>query len=97
VGGDWFTENVTLVRGLVEGAGLGRGKERKEIHGTDRLYRNVGVNYRYTSRNVPGERRSQVQFVTLQSCRVRVGPCIVCLYSGLKQCDSQSVVSDAVP
>ena len=54
-------------------------------------------NYRYASRNVPGERRSHVHFVTSQSCRVMVGPCIVCLYSGLKLCDSQSVVSDTVP
>jgi len=97
VGGDWFTENVTLFHGLVESAGLGRGKERKKVYGTDRMYRNVGVNYRYMLRNVPGERRFQVHFVTSQSCCVRVGPCIVCLYSGLKLCDSQSVVSDAVP
>ena len=83
MGGDWFTENVTLVHGLLEGAGLGRVKERKEVHGTGRPYRNVGVNYRYTLRNVPGERGSHVHVVTSQSCRVRVGPCIACLYSGL--------------
>jgi len=77
VGGDWFTENVTLVYGLVEGAGLGRGKEREEVHRTDRLYRNVGVNYRCTLRNVPAEQRFQVHFVTSQSSSVRVGPCIV--------------------
>lgn len=71
MGGDWFTENVSLVHGLVEGARLGRGKE---VHGTNRLYRNVGVKYTYTLRKVTGERRSEVHFVTSQSCRVRVGP-----------------------
>jgi hypothetical protein len=85
VGGDWFTENVTLVHGLGKGAGLGRGKK---VHGTNRLYRNVGVKYTYTLRKVTGERWSEVDFVTSQSCRVRVGPCIVFLYSGLKLCDS---------
>jgi hypothetical protein len=96
VSGDWLTENVTLVYGLVEGAGLGKGKGRKEVHETDRLYRNVGLNYRYTLRNVTGERRFQVNFVTSQSYSVTLGPSIVYLYSRLKLCDSQSVVSDAV-
>jgi hypothetical protein len=96
VGGDWFTEKVTLVYGLVEGAGLGRGKERKEVHETDTLYRNVDVNYRYKLRNVTGERRFQVNFVTSQTYSVTVGPSIVYLYSRLKLCDSQSVVSHAV-
>jgi hypothetical protein len=45
VGGDWFTENVTLVHGLVEGARLGK---EKEVHGTNRLYRKFGVKYTYT-------------------------------------------------
>ena len=96
MGGHWFTESVTLVHGLVEGAGLGRVKERKEVHGTDRPYRNVGVNYRYTLQNVPEERRSHVHIVRSQSSRGRVGPCIMCLHSGLKLCYSQSVVSDTV-
>ena len=89
--GDWFTESLALVNVLVVGAGLGRGEERKEGCGTDRLYQNVGVNYQYTLRNVPGERRSQIKFVTWQFHRVGLSPCILCLYSGLKLYDSQSV------
>ena len=58
--GDWFTESLALVNVLVVGAGLGRGEERKEGCGTDRLYQNVGVNYQYTLRNVPGERSTHV-------------------------------------
>jgi hypothetical protein len=65
VGGDWFTENMTLVHGLVEDGGLRRGKEREDVHGTYRLYRNVGVNYRYTLRSVPGARRSKYTLLHL--------------------------------